>query len=312
MSNVLKKITKKYKWLRFLNYKTTKLAVLSAALFGLCLSSGASFAKYRDENYGGGNAGAATFGDVTISYIEDDAVTTINLPKEGSSSSEDNPDVGWHAFIATFMMTIRPSEVKRAISLSIKLGSINDSSFESVSTLDKTTFCMSEAVATENLTTYCTKENDSQASRLSINQARTDKVGRWEHLDYSISTFKKDCLYYGVWGDNSILPLGTKSYNAPIDVINADDSVTNNGYKWIERKSGETKTIINKDGEEEEITIISSNLITFDDFVLEPNTTSSDQMIFFKVLFFSDFEIENKKFITQTAKIFYELEVKQV
>ena len=66
MSNIVKKITKKYKWLRFLNYKTTKLAVLSAALFGLCLSSGASFAKYRDENYGGGNAGAAKFGDAII------------------------------------------------------------------------------------------------------------------------------------------------------------------------------------------------------------------------------------------------------
>ena len=48
MSNIIKKITKKYKWLRFLNYKTTKLAVLSAALFGLCLSSGASFDKYRE------------------------------------------------------------------------------------------------------------------------------------------------------------------------------------------------------------------------------------------------------------------------
>ena len=69
MSNVLKKITKKYKWLRFLNYKTTKLAVLSAALFGLCLSSGASFAKYRDENYGGGNAGIATIKDVKVNYI---------------------------------------------------------------------------------------------------------------------------------------------------------------------------------------------------------------------------------------------------
>ena len=68
MSNVLKKITKKYKWLRFLNYKTTKLAVLSAALFGLCLSSGASFAKYRDENYGGGNAGAAKFGGEIVSF----------------------------------------------------------------------------------------------------------------------------------------------------------------------------------------------------------------------------------------------------
>ena len=48
--SILKKITNKYGFLRFLNRKTTKLFLLSATLVGLCLSSGYSFAKYREEN----------------------------------------------------------------------------------------------------------------------------------------------------------------------------------------------------------------------------------------------------------------------
>lgn len=112
MSNVLKKITKKYKWLRFLNYKTTKLAVLSAALFGLCLSSGHSFAKYRDENYGNGNAGAAKFDYGIVTY---DPVT-LKQPDE-------NTDIegGIHCFIASFKLTINESEVKTSYSLKLRI-----------------------------------------------------------------------------------------------------------------------------------------------------------------------------------------------
>ena len=113
MSNVLKKITKKYKWLRFLNYKTTKLAVLSAALFGLCLSSGASFAKYRDENYGGGNAGVAKFGaEPDIKYTLD----AIKFP-----DNVDESDLGTYAYIAEFGIGFPEIEIKANYTLSINL-----------------------------------------------------------------------------------------------------------------------------------------------------------------------------------------------
>lgn len=114
MSNIVKKITKKYKWLRFLNYKTTKLAVLSAALFGLCLSSGYSFAKYRDENYGGGAAGIATIKNVKVNYIPQ----TIQIPENIVSS-----DKGYHCFIATFYVVFEQSEVKSNYTLSLQIKS---------------------------------------------------------------------------------------------------------------------------------------------------------------------------------------------
>ena len=112
MSKILKKITKKYKWLRFLNYKTTKLAVLSAALFGLCLSSGASFAKYRDENYGNGNAGVARleYGQVTYNP------SPLKQPDE-------NTDIegGYHCFIASFKLNIYKSEIKVGYKLQLRI-----------------------------------------------------------------------------------------------------------------------------------------------------------------------------------------------
>ena len=110
MSNVLKKITKKYKWLRFLNYKTTKLTVLSVALFGLCLSSGASFAKYRDENYGGGNAGAAKFEYGNIFYTP----YTEEQPQSKELLSQ-----GVYVFVREFQLEIPVVEV--SISYTVKL-----------------------------------------------------------------------------------------------------------------------------------------------------------------------------------------------
>lgn len=113
MSKILKKITKKYKWLRFLNYKTTKLAVLSTALFGLCLSSGASFAKYRDENYGNGNAGTAKFEYGRIVPLNEG---TIKQPTDQNQIFE-----GVHAFVHEFQLIIPYSEIKLTYSLKLRL-----------------------------------------------------------------------------------------------------------------------------------------------------------------------------------------------
>lgn len=112
MSNVLKKITKKYKWLRFLNRKVTKLSVLGASLVGLCVSSGASFAKYRDENYGNGDAGAARFG----AKIEN-TTKFIYLPTIGGTNSPS----GYYAFAAEFCVDFSECEVKTKYNLGLKL-----------------------------------------------------------------------------------------------------------------------------------------------------------------------------------------------
>lgn len=113
MSNVLKNITKKYKWLRFLNYKTTKLAVLSAALFGLCLSSGASFAKYRDENYGNGDAGVAQAGDVYF-YNK---YETFKLPDQINETH-----FGTYVVVSEFYVFLGYIDVKSSYSFSLEIG----------------------------------------------------------------------------------------------------------------------------------------------------------------------------------------------
>ena len=41
--------------------KSFKLSLVFLSLVGMLASGGHSFAKYRDENYGNGNAGAARF-----------------------------------------------------------------------------------------------------------------------------------------------------------------------------------------------------------------------------------------------------------
>ena len=132
MSNILKKITKKYKWLRFLNYKTTKLAVLSAALFGLCLSSGHSFAKYRDENYGNGNAGAAKFEYGRIIPVS----KSIQEPKSSNGLKQ-----GEHAFSCEFILEIPTVEVSISYTLKLRLVAQNvDDFYTSNSGLENTSF----------------------------------------------------------------------------------------------------------------------------------------------------------------------------
>lgn len=153
MSKILKKIAKKYKWLRFLNYKTTKLAVLSAALFGLCLSSGHSFAKYRDENYGNGAAAAARFG-ITVEPVAE----TISLA---------NANVGKYVFTANFKVSFKETEVKCSYNLKIKIGSNRDGTWNNPGSVNRTLFTTN--TETKNINTL--KRNDTGAYDLVSNNA---------------------------------------------------------------------------------------------------------------------------------------------
>ena len=107
--SILKRITKKYKSLRFLNKKATKLSMLGVALMGLCLSSSYSFAKYKSENYGGGAAGVATIGSVNTESV----VIKAELINGAST--------GLYCFSAEFYIDISASEVRRMYSLDLRL-----------------------------------------------------------------------------------------------------------------------------------------------------------------------------------------------
>ena len=94
--------------LRLFKKKSVKLSLVCLSLIGMLLSSGASFAKYRDENYGGGNAGAAKFG----SWSVQSNMAPINVPE--------NAPTGWYAFKADFSVLFTSGEVSRQYTLKIK------------------------------------------------------------------------------------------------------------------------------------------------------------------------------------------------
>ena len=94
--------------LRLLKKKAFKLSSLGVSLVGLLVSSGISFAKYIDTNYGGGNAGTAKFG----SWHVTSSTTPVDVPNNA-------PD-GWYALLATFSITFSESEVSREYTLKVK------------------------------------------------------------------------------------------------------------------------------------------------------------------------------------------------
>lgn len=103
VGKVIKKLVKK---------KVFKLGLIGASLFGLMISSGFSFAKYIDTNYGNGNAGAARFGAKI-----NNTTKFIYLPTMGSSTSP----YGYYAFIAEFCVDFSECEVKAKYNLGLKL-----------------------------------------------------------------------------------------------------------------------------------------------------------------------------------------------
>ena len=93
---------------RVFRKKAFKLSMVGISLVGLLISSGHSFAKYRDENYGGGNAGAAKFGSWSITS------STVNV------KFPDGAPTGYYAFIASFTVSFTEGEVAREYTLKVK------------------------------------------------------------------------------------------------------------------------------------------------------------------------------------------------
>ena len=91
--------------------KSFKLSLVFVSLVGMLASGGHSFAKYRDENYGGGNAGAARF------MIDFDS-----MPELVSVAALGESDVGKVvAFLAYFTVTMEDCEVSVEYDLSLRL-----------------------------------------------------------------------------------------------------------------------------------------------------------------------------------------------
>ena len=88
--------------------KSFKLSLVFLSLLGMLASGGHSFAKYRDEKYGGGNAGAAKFGSWSITS------STVNV------KFSDNAPKGYYAFIASFTVSFTEGEVAREYTLKVK------------------------------------------------------------------------------------------------------------------------------------------------------------------------------------------------
>ena len=84
--------------------KSFKLSLVFLSLLGMLASGGHSFAKYRDENYGGGNAGAAKFEYGRIIPLNEG---TIQQPTDQNQIFE-----GVHAFVHEFQLIIPYSEIK--------------------------------------------------------------------------------------------------------------------------------------------------------------------------------------------------------
>lgn len=285
MSKIIKKITKKYKWLRFLNRKVTKLSVLGASLVGLCISSGASFAKYRDENYGNGNAGIATMGDVVVSYIETGTDNTIQLPSIGKST-----DGGWHAFIATIKVQFFNVEVKQNFNITFKISNSSNSKYSDTSNVNDTSFYLPASLTSDdakNITTYVKTSSDSEATETAVTEAVSDNNNReykngWEKYNYAgdISTLTG---YYGV------------------------EETTNSGALSSDYEFKSEKWTAYKDA-----TVLNNLALSFttkNETVLPTNETT---IFFYKLLFFVNFEVTGNKIDAEESKIFYEINGWQV
>ena len=107
--------------------KSFKLSLVFLSLLGMLASGGHSFAKYRDENYGGGNAGAAKFGSWSITS------STVNV------KFPDGAPKGYYAFIASFTVSFTEGEVAREYTLKVKgVDDATPASAENFNAYDKT------------------------------------------------------------------------------------------------------------------------------------------------------------------------------
>lgn len=325
MSNVLKKITKKYKWLRFLNRKVTKLSVLGASLVGLCVSSGASFAKYKDENYGGGNSGLAKLGGGTIYYNYEMNQTPAYL--------DVNTQLGFYAFIASFRIEFDESELARTFDLELRLSKTPSTDYENYDKSLRSSFVYTGS-SDASLPTFITKITEGvgasyrmpnaldlkdEVDYLYLDENKNVKTGqvdlssrddtnrkKWEEVDASlnIDSFSPNMLYYGYVADydNDIIYQTDSNGKTTVKDIN---------YTW----STKTITLSSDSTEKDAITTTNIDFITNGEIGDQSYSIGMEETtLYFSVIFFSEiFSIDGNVTVAtpEDTKILYKLSSKQ-
>ena len=224
----LKKVKKKY----------IKLCLLATSLIGLMVSSGFSFAKYRDENYGGGNAGAAKFG-AKIS----NTTKFVHLPTMGGT----NAPYGYYAFIAEFNVDFTECEVNVKYNLGLKLCGRYSTNYDNPENkVEDTTFSLGQNIS--NIYTAVGDVNE-EAEIVEDNVVSLLTEGTYN------TAFNKNTSYYATSTDGKDYSWTSKTISNSQE-INFNNISANTGdihyYKLI--------YFIFISGSNPEISIILSNL----------------------------------------------------
>jgi hypothetical protein len=172
---------------RVVKKKYIKLCLLASSLVGLMVSSSFSFAKYRDENYGNGNAGAARF---SINVTND--TKFIYLP-----DNLDGYESNYYAFLASFCVDSSECEVKTKSNIYLKLCDEYSTNYDNPYPLDrKQTYFMLPATASNHpytITGDVNSENHTLVKEDVASLLTNSKV-----TNFSLNTF-----YYGYSKDGS-------------------------------------------------------------------------------------------------------------
>ena len=302
MSKILKKIAKKYKWLRFLNRKVTKLSVLGASFVGLCISSGASFAKYRDENYGNGNEGIATMGGASLKYdYETNQISSYLDPLK---------DKGYYIFMSTFRVELSASETSRSLSLHLKMSLSTNDIYNSYSPTTHNSFTLPNNVSNKDLPSFIYKNingvNSSYkvSSVLPVPNSTIDNKGTSNTADdVTVDINQTTDTNRAKWDE-------FYNNNEKIESISSNTvyyaySLSANNYIW--------KTYnYNTD---------SNNITTIlDGFILNNRMLDGTELpistdsitIYFRLIYFSEFFIDTSGLLaTESSKILYKIELNQ-
>ena len=166
--------------LRLFKKKAFKLSVLGVALTGLLISSGTSFAKYRDAHYGGGNAGAAKFGTWSITQ----SIVSVNFPEDRKE--------GYYAFVADFNVYFSEGEVAREYTLKVKAVNndvtANETNFNNSDKADAIYYYLDSSIFNATALVYMISDGTV------VGSDKNNIIGSLTN-DNSFTTFNVDTIY---------------------------------------------------------------------------------------------------------------------
>ena len=172
---------------RVVKKKYIKLCLLASSLVGLMVSSGFSYAKYRNENYGNGNAGAARF---NINVTND--TKFIYLP-DNLSGYESNH----YAFLASICVDLSECEVNTSCNIYLKLCGEYSTNYNSPYPLERgTTYFMLPSTASVNAYTIEGDVNSEEHTLVKSNVAT-------KLTKEKVNSFALNKFYYGYSADGS-------------------------------------------------------------------------------------------------------------